>query len=149
MTTHSACWMASGPARALRSSTTIASTSALILPIDQLLPELRRRGIPVLVDGAHAIGQVPLDLAALDADWYVSNAHKWFYSRVAAPCCTRRTVPPPARMPVLTSHYVELGFPRSFDYIGTRDYTAWLACRQRCRSCRPWARNDSGSTNSS
>ena len=27
----------------------------------------------------------------------------------------------------LTSHFVGLGFPRAFDYIGTRDYSAWLS----------------------
>lgn len=105
----------------------ITSPSALRLPLERLIPEFVQRGIPVLIDGAHALGQIDLDLTALDADWHVSNAHKWLYgprgSAVlhASPRVASRT------RPLIASHYLHLGYPRAFDYIGTRDYTAWLA----------------------
>jgi len=105
----------------------ITSPSALVLPLEKILPELRRRGIPVLIDGAHAIGQIPLDLPALKADWYISNAHKWLYApRGSALLWAGEAVAAQTR-PVIISHYIGRGFPQSFDYVGTRDYTAWLA----------------------
>jgi len=105
----------------------ITSPSALVLPVERLIPELRRRGIPVLLDGAHAIGQLPLQLDALGADWYVSNMHKWAYAPRGSAMLYASQAAAPLTRPVLTSHYIGMGFPHSFDYVGTRDYTAWLA----------------------
>ncbi len=105
----------------------ITSPSALVLPVEKLIPELRRRGIPVLLDGAHSIGQLPLQLDALGADWYVSNMHKWAYAPRGSAMLYASPAAVPLTRPVLTSHYIGMGFPHSFDYVGTRDYTAWLA----------------------
>jgi isopenicillin-N epimerase len=86
----------------------ITSPSAVRLPLERLLPEFRRRGIPVLVDGAHALGQIDLDLTALGADWHVSNGHKWLYSpRGSAVLYAAPHVAPRTR-PLISSHYVGL-----------------------------------------
>jgi isopenicillin-N epimerase len=105
----------------------ITSPSALVFPVQRLVPELRRRGIPILLDGAHAIGQIPLALDELGADWYVTNMHKWLYAPRGAAMLHAAAGAAPLTRPVLTSHYIGMGFPDSFDYVGTRDYTAWLA----------------------
>jgi isopenicillin-N epimerase len=118
---------ATGPRTRLAVLDHLTSPSALLLPVEQLTAELRRRGIRVLVDGAHAVGQLPLDLPALGADWYVSNGHKWLYTPRGTAFLHVAAEAANFTRPLQTSHYIESGFPTAFDYIGTRDYTAWLA----------------------
>jgi len=105
----------------------ITSPTALVLPLDRIIPELQERGALVLVDGAHAVGQIALDLAALRPDWYVSNAHKWLFApKGTAFLYASKEVAAKTR-PNVVSHFIAMGFPASFDYTGTRDNSGWLS----------------------
>ena len=111
----------------------ICSASAIVLPVERIVPELRSKGIDVFLDGAHTPGQVPLDIAALNPTWYAASCHKW----LATPKGTGFIYASPDRQagfkPLALSCRVHeeredrAAFLCDFDYMGTNDYTGNLA----------------------
>lgn len=123
-----------GPIEAAMSSRTrlividhITSPTASVMPVAKIQAMARLRGIPVLIDGAHAPGQLALDLKALDPDFYVGNCHKWLF---AAKGAAFLSVAPRFRAPLhpgTISHGYGQGLAAEFDWVGTRDVGAWLS----------------------
>lgn len=55
----------------------VTSATAIILPIAELCRRAHEVGVPVCVDGPHAIAMVPFQLGKLDCDFYTASCHKW------------------------------------------------------------------------
>lgn len=116
-----------GPKTRLAVLDHISSTGATILPVERLTALFKASGVAVMIDGAHAPGMLPLDVPRIGADWYAGNLHKWCYAPKG--CAAMWTAPSRQRdlHPVVISHDYGRGFPAEFDYVGTRDASAWLA----------------------
>jgi isopenicillin-N epimerase len=105
----------------------ITSPSAIVVPIQRIVAACHAAGVKVLVDGAHAPGQIDLDLTAIGADWYVGNCHKWL---CAPKGCAFLHAGPAAQAglhPGTISHGYGSGFLAEFDWTGTTDPARFLA----------------------
>jgi isopenicillin-N epimerase len=111
----------------------VTSPTALVLPIDRLVNELRARGVETLVDGAHAPGMVPLALGGLGAAYYTGNAHKWLCAPKGAAFLHVRRDRQADLHPTVISHGYPCGFQAEFDWVGTCDPTPWLSIPESLR----------------
>ncbi len=111
----------------------ITSATGLVLPIKDIVAQLKARGVETLVDGAHAPGMVPLDLDALGAAFYTGNCHKWICSPKGAALLHARADMQPILEPLTISHGFGLkhltrpALHDHFDWPGTLDPSAWLS----------------------
>jgi isopenicillin-N epimerase len=105
----------------------VASGSGLVFPVEQVVGRCREAGVPVLVDGAHAAGMLPVDIGALGADFWVGNMHKWLCAPKASAVLYAAPQWRDELRPLVASHGLSLGYQPAFDWTGTRDPSAILA----------------------
>jgi isopenicillin-N epimerase len=104
----------------------VTSPTAIIFPVRELTALCHEAGAKVLIDGAHAPGMLSLDITAIDADWYVGNCHKWLMAPKGSAFLWASPASQAETHPLVTSHGCGQGFESEFDWVGTRDPTAWL-----------------------
>jgi isopenicillin-N epimerase len=119
----------------------ISSSTALIFPVAELCAAARQRGIVTLIDGAHAPGQIALNLGAIDADFYVGNCHKWMcapkgtaflharpghHERLHAPVVSWGYSEAAKGNPAFESYLGHSTLEQRLQWLGTRDISAWL-----------------------
>jgi len=103
----------------------ITSPTGTVLPVAAVAAAAAGAGARVLVDAAHAPGQLPDDIAAFGADHWVGNLHKWAYTPRGSAVLWSR--PGADVTPGVLSWQLDDGYAASFDYPGTWDYASWLA----------------------
>lgn len=132
----------------------ITSPTALSFPAAALCQKARESGILTVIDGAHAPGQIAVNLVEIDADFYTGNCHKWLCAPKGAGFLYVRRDQQPTLEPLITSWgWPESNFVRRNQWQGTRDIAAFLsvpaaiAFQERHnwpdvrRQCHAWALN--------
>jgi isopenicillin-N epimerase len=116
----------------------VTAQTALVMPVAAVAAACRARGVPVLVDGAHAPGARPLNVASLGVDWYAANLHKWAH----APRGCGFLWASPERQSVLHPPIVSWGrgkgFHEEFEHGPTTDPTGYLAAPEGLALLREW-----------
>lgn len=125
-------WQAVTPRTKLIYLSHITSPTALRLPVEGLCPRARSAGILTLIDGAHAPGQIPLNLTTLQADFYTGNCHKWMLAPKGSAFLYAHPSVQPLVEPLVVSwgyHAEKSSGSRYIDYLqwtGTRDPAAYF-----------------------
>jgi isopenicillin-N epimerase len=120
----------------------VTSSTALVLPVAEIVERARALGAVVIVDGAHAPAHVPVDLDSLGADYYAGNCHKWLCAPKGAGFLhVRPEHQDRVDAPIVSWGYEEgKTFSERIEMQGTRDVAAWLAVPAAIefQSARDW-----------
>jgi hercynylcysteine S-oxide lyase len=122
----------------------VSSIPGLRMPFEDLTKICKEEGILSLIDGAHGVGHLQLNLTTLDPDFFVSNAHKWlsvprgcavFYVPKRNQHLIRSTLPTShgfvptseeKKVPNPLPPNSKSEFVNNFEFIGTIDNTNYL-----------------------
>ena len=91
---------------------TIVSVPGVRFPFERLTRMCKEYGMISVIDGAHGVGQIPLNLTTLDADFFVSNCHKWLYTPRG--CAV-------LHIPTRNHHIIRTTFPTSHGFVPNPD----------------------------
>lgn len=105
----------------------IVSETGLVMPVAEMAALCHERGAKVLVDGAHAPGQIGVDVPALGVDWYVGNLHKWAFAPRGCGIMWCAADSQDGLHPPVISWGLDESYTAEFDWTGTRDPSAYLA----------------------
>ena len=110
----------------------ITSSTALKLPVKEIVEESKRRGLITIVDGAHSVGHIPVDIKELEPDYYTGACHKWMLTPKGCSFLWVNQKNQKLLSPLIVSWGFDLDYNHEnqlhdfHQFNGTRDFSAYL-----------------------
>ena len=105
----------------------VINLTGQILPVRDVVKMARARGVPVIVDGAHAFAHFPFTRDELDCDYYASSLHKWLFAPHGTGLLYVRREKIRGLWPLMAAPEELAGDVRKFEEIGTHPAANFLA----------------------
>ncbi|MBL8099965.1 MAG: aminotransferase class V-fold PLP-dependent enzyme [Anaerolineales bacterium] len=126
----------------------ITSSTATIFPLEKIIQFAKSKNIITIIDGAHAPGQIDLNLNFLNADFYAGNLHKWLCAPKGVGFLYANPKTQNLLKPLIVSWGYESETPSNSKFVdehewqGTRDIAAFLTIPQAIayQQEQDWAR---------
>jgi selenocysteine lyase/cysteine desulfurase len=97
----------------------VINLTGQILPVKDVVALGRSKGIPVIVDGAHAFAHFPFAHKDLDCDYYATSLHKWLFAPVGNGLLYVRKEKIAGLWPLMAAAKEQDADIRKFEEIGT------------------------------
>lgn len=105
----------------------ITSNTGIVLPITELISVCNKYGVPTLIDGAHSLGSMPLNMKTMKPTYFLANAHKWLCSAKGCAVMYVDRSEQDKIIPLTISHGYGGGYLSNFIWSGLQDYGPWLS----------------------
>jgi len=100
--------------------THIINWNGQILPVKKIANEAHKRGIEVIVDGAHSLAHFDFKITDLDCDYFASSLHKWLYAPIGSGMMYVRKEKIKNIYPLFATDIPLKEDIRKFEHLGTR-----------------------------
>jgi len=102
--------------------THIINWNGQILPVRKIADEAHKRGIEVLVDGAHSFAHFHFKIPDLNADYFATSLHKWLYAPIGSGMLYVKKEKISNLYPLFASEQPLQDDIRKFEHLGTRPF---------------------------
>ena len=119
----------------------ITSDTGVLLPVDEIIAQLKstKPNLRIVIDGAHAAGMLEIPLPT-GFDVWIGNFHKWLCApRPSAGIVCANAQIAALMAPLAPSWGYENGFPLSFDWQGTSDYSSYISVPSAIEFQQQWS----------
>ena len=102
--------------------THVINWNGQIIPVKKIADEAHRRGIKVIVDGAHSFAHFDFKIPELGADYFATSLHKWLYAPIGSGMLYVKKEQIAPLYPLFAAGHPKEDNIRKFEALGTRPF---------------------------